>query len=181
MRYGTLEIACGPMFSGKSAELLKRVLWERSIGRRGTLLLKPAFDTRFGATSVVTRAGTSAEALAIDEWPEIAADVALVFIDEVQFLVEPHFRGDAIEGVRGLLARGVDVMASGLDMDASGRPFEVTARLLAMADKIHKKRADCTVCGRPATKTFKKVGDGQGVELGDSELYEARCNEHWLA
>lgn len=179
MRYGILEVACGPMFSGKSAELLKRVLWERSIGRKGTLLLKPAFDTRFGATSVVTRAGTSAEALAIDEWPEIAEDVSLVFIDEVQFMVEPHFRGDAVEQVRALLGRGVDVMASGLDMDASGRPFAVTAGLLAMADKVHKKRADCTVCGRQASKTFKKLGDGRGIELGDGELYEARCNEHW--
>lgn len=179
MRYGTLEVACGPMFSGKSAELLKRVLWERSIGRTGTMLLKPAFDTRFGVTSVVTRAGTSAEAFAIVEWPDIPETVSLVFIDEVQFLVEPHFRGDAVECVRKLLARGVDVMASGLDMDASGRPFDITARLLAMADTVHKKRADCTVCGRPATKTFKKVGDGQGMELGDGELYEARCNEHW--
>jgi thymidine kinase len=179
MRYGTLEVVCGPMFSGKSAEVLKRVLWERSLGRRRCLLIKPAFDTRFGASLVTTRAGTSAEALAVDAWPHIDEGVALVCIDEVQFMEPPHFSGDAPSEVRRLLARGVDVMACGLDIDSSGRPFAVTAALVAMADKVSKKAADCSVCGRPARKTFRKEPGGPSVQLGDGELYEARCNEHW--
>lgn len=154
MGYGTLELVCGPMFSGKSAELLKRVLWERSLGQRRTLLLKPAFDTRFGPSSITTRAGTAAEATSIAEWPQVGSDIAIVFIDEVQFLEAPHFRGDAIQGVRDLLTRGVEVMACGLDLDTKGHPFAVTSALAAMADRVVKKSADCTVCGRAAAKTF---------------------------
>lgn len=180
MRYGSLEVVCGPMFSGKSAELLKRVLWERSLGRKPVLLLKPAFDTRFGPSMIVTRAGTSAEAWAIKSWPEIPEKIALVCIDEVQFMEAPSFDGSLPDGVRALLARGTDVMACGLDMDAQGHPFSVTAALAAMADSVIKKTANCSVCGRVASKTLKKSHPSVTVELGDDELYDARCNDHWL-
>ena len=179
MSYGTLEVICGPMFSGKSTELLRRVLCARALEGRTVLVLKPAFDTRFGADRVTSHDGLSSDAHAVSEWPGIAPEVQAVFLDEVQFLQPPRFRGDPVAEVGRLLARGVDVVAAGLDVDWRGGPFEVTARLMAMADKGDKRAAICATCGRPATKSFKKSRGGTIVELGESDIYEPRCNRHW--
>ena len=179
--YGTLDVICGPMFAGKSTELLKRILWARDgLGRR-IRVLKPAFDVRYGATRLASHDGLFADAEAIAEWPLIEAGTDIVFLDEVQFLEAPHFEGDVIAAVRSLLARGVDVVAAGLDADWRAEPFEVTGRLLAMADRVTKLHARCSVCGQPASKNFKKVVNDLQVELGEADLYEARCNAHWHA
>jgi thymidine kinase len=55
----------------------------------------------------------------------------------------------------------------------------MTAALAAMADEIVKLRAHCAVCGRPATKTLKRSAGGESVDLGGSDKYEPRCNDHW--
>lgn len=175
MPYGNLKAIVGPMFAGKSTALIGAKLREA----RPSLLLKPAFDTRYGATRVVSHDGLSSDAIAISEWPAIPDDVRVVLIDEVQFLAEPNFRGDVVAEVKGLLSRGVDVVVSGLDSDWRGDAFDVTARLMAMADEIDKRAAVCPVCGGRATKNFKKVRNDKVVELGESDLYEARCPAHW--
>ena len=177
--YGLLEVICGPMFSGKSTKLQKRLLVARDFYGRGVLCLKPAFDTRYGESRVVSHDGKGIEACAIASWPDIPGDIRSVFVDEVQFLAAPLFSGDAVAGIKDLLSRGIDVTACGLDCDWKGDPFHVTASLAAMADKLDKRTARCTVCNSPATKTFKKVPNAELVELGEKELYEARCNGHW--
>lgn len=179
MSYGTLEVVCGPMFSGKSTELLKRVLCARALEGREVLVIKPAFDTRYAATRVVSHDGLSADAVAVSAWPAVPEGVEAVFIDEVQFLSAPVFEGDVVAEVKALLARGVRVVAAGLDADWRGDAFEVTARLAAMADRLDKLHAHCAVCGRAATKSHKKVQNGAVVELGESGLYEPRCTAHW--
>ena len=176
--YGFLTVVCGPMFSGKSGELLKQVVWENSLNRHKVLLLKPSFDTRFGDDVVKTRIGLSLEARSIDAWPDIE-DHTLLCLDEVQFFQAPYFKGDIIEHIKDSLRRGIDIFASGLDMDVHGNPFCVTASLLAMADRVIKKTSRCNVCGHPANKTYKRVSNGEVIQLGDSELYEARCNKHF--
>lgn len=180
--HGRLEIVCGPMYAGKSTEILKRILWARNGEGKDVLVLKPAFDDRYGRSVVRSHDGLSADATPIRSWAEAeeaAAKAVAVFIDEVQFLAPPAFDGDLPEIVRGLLDRGVDVVCTGIDMDWSGRPFAVTAALLAMADRVVKLTANCTLCGREASKTFKLRPDGERVALGAQDAYQARCNGHW--
>ena len=181
MAYGTLTLITGPMFAGKSTELLKDVLWAMNGERHPVAVLKPAFDTRYGVERIVSHDGLSAEALPIAQWPEFEKNIRHVFIDEVQFREAPRFEGDLVASIRQELMQGRHVTASGLDMDFMGRPFMITAALLAMADKIIKKTAHCTICGRPATKTFRLGNSTNVVELGESDKYEARCNDHWIA
>lgn len=103
----------------------------------------------------------------------------MICIDEVQFLTQPYFSDDIIECVRELLREGKEVVVTGLDMDWQGEPFRTTATLAAMADTMIKLTANCTQCGQPATKTFKKLQNSEQIELGATDLYEARCNKHW--
>lgn len=189
MAYGKLTVVSGPMYAGKTTELLKRILWARNGEMKAVLVVKPSFDNRYSATKIVSHDGLSVDAMSVTSWDDVGYlldDAELVCFDEVQFFQEPHFKPEhngaqvsIIAAVKNLLQRGVDVVCSGLDMDWRGDPFAITASLMAMADEVLKSTANCTTCGRPAAKTFKKVSNDEKVELGATDLYEARCNDHW--
>jgi thymidine kinase len=182
MSYGHLTVVCGPMFASKTTELLKRILWARNGQHKAVLVVKPAFDDRFSTTKIVSHDGLSVDAHAITQWDEVKAladDADMVCLDEVQFFTAPHFTGEIVEIICGLLDAGKEVVITGLDMDWQGKAFNTTAQLAAMADILLKPQANCTVCGRPAGKTHKKEPNAETVELGATDLYEARCNEHW--
>ncbi|RYD64419.1 MAG: thymidine kinase [Verrucomicrobiaceae bacterium] len=188
MSYGTLTVVCGPMFAGKSTEVLKRVLWAKNGLRRPVAVFKPSFDNRYAETEIVSHDGLRTPAQSIAALPErvtfselvIKPRAALIVLDECQFFEPPYVEGDTVEWVRTRLAAGFDFIAAGLDMDWQGKPFRVTADLIAMADEVVKVSANCTVCGRNAPKTYKLTPEGGSVELGAQDKYEARCNEHWF-
>jgi thymidine kinase len=180
--YGHLTVICGPMYAGKTTELLKSILVARNLYSKAVLVVKPAFDSRYSATKITSHDNLCVEAKSITDWDQIsilAADADMVCIDEIQFFQPPHFDGDIVENVRLMLATGTDVTVSGLDLDWQGEPFGVTARLMAMADDVKKLTANCTVCGQPASKTHKKTSNSEQIELGAGDIYDARCNQHW--
>lgn len=177
--YGTLEVICGPMFAGKTTELLKKVLWAKNGLSQKVKVFKPAFDNRYSETEIVSHDGLRTDADSILTWQDLDKEYDLVVFDEVQFFTDPYFTGDLIDIVSNLLMNGTNVLATGLDMDWRGRPFCVTSMLLGMADKVKKLKAVCSISGGPAGKTYKKTGGGESVELGATDLYEARSNEHW--
>ena len=177
---GTLELLCGPMFSGKTDELIARA-------RRAAapLVLKPAVDTRHPPDRVVSHSGRSIAAVAARDVAEILAgarDRDLVAIDEVQF-----FGADLVEAAEQLRAQGSDVLAAGLDLDFRREPFPTTRRLADAAARVEHFRGRCGRCGRPATVTQRLVNghpaslDDPVVRIGDEELYEPRCEDCWTA
>jgi len=173
-KYGKLELFIGPMFSGKTTSLLKNVLWNKHIGRK-VCVFKPTKDVRYSLDEVVSHDGLSVMAHNVGiEFPEIDGEGNLIVLDEVQF-----FDVDVVDWVYSLLQNNNDVIAVGLDMDTNGFVFDNTAILSAMADEIHKLKAVCSICGAPASKTFKKVKNDERILLGSSDIYESRCNNHW--
>ncbi|WBP84357.1 thymidine kinase [Mycoplasmopsis edwardii] len=169
---GTLEVITGPMFSGKTEELLKRIKI-LEIAEIDTLVFKPAFDTRFDETKIVSRTGAKTKAVVIKESKEIlehwTPKYKAVAIDEVNFIDEGIFKV-----IDKLVLNGVRVIVSGLDMDFLRRPFGVTPGLLAVADEIKKLKAVCLVCKSDAAFSFRKESNNELNVLGDNE-YEARC------
>lgn len=183
MAYGSLKVICGPMFGGKTTTLLRDILWARNGEEKDTLVVKPAFDNRYAETRIVTHDGLSVNCHSIKEWSTVErkADFAeIVFFDEVQFFEEPNFDGDIIDIIKNLLRDGKSVVCNGLDMDVFGNPFSITASLLGMADEAMKLTSVCSVCGRTATKTFRTTDGAKKVELGSTDIYEPRCNTHWV-
>lgn len=183
--YGRLTVVCGPMFSGKTTELLKRILWARNGLGQNVQVFKPAFDQRYSRERLVSHEGLASDALAIGHWDGVSErlieqNVRTVFFDEIQFFVEPHFDGNLVQIVRDLLLAGIDVCCAGLDMDWQGIAFHNTAMLGAMAEEMVKISGHCTVCGQPSTRSFKRTGAGASIELGGAELYEPRCTKHWF-
>ncbi|MCU4706835.1 thymidine kinase [Mycoplasma sp. CSL7503-lung] len=171
---GTLEIITGPMFSGKSAELLKRLKILEIAGIK-TLVFKPHFDNRFSETMVVSRTGAKTNAIVIEKAKEILdhwdSSVKSVAIDEINFVDDGIY-----EVIDFLVLKGVRVIISGLDMDFMRRPFGVTPHLLAIADYVTKLKAVCLVCKSDAAFSFRKEISSELNLLGDSE-YEPRCRK----
>lgn len=173
---GMIEVITGPMFSGKTEEIIRRV---KILGyaKIKTLVVKPSFDTRWGTDSVITRAGASLKAVSIENPSEIieltkAGNYEAVAIDEAQF-----FNPEIVNVIRELAHMKKRVLVAGLDQDAYGAPFGPMGAILAIADIVEKQHAVCFVCGRAATMTYKKINTNKLNEVGDKELYEARCRE----
>jgi thymidine kinase len=180
MSYGHLTVICGPMFAGKTTELLKRILWATNgLGER-TAVFKSGYDTRYGMTDIISHDGLKAQAAVIADWRG-AGEATHVFFDEAQFFTAPYFNGDLVHIIHTLLQQGCAVTATGLDTDWRGHPFDITARLAAMADDVVKLQSHCSVCGRTATKTYRREPGPNAIALGGAETYEPRCNAHWSA
>jgi thymidine kinase len=105
------------------------------LGRKKTLLFKPALDVRYGTSVVKTHSGLEAQAVPVeftkDMLPYLREKVDAVFIDEVQF-----FDKDLVKLVRKLLDENVNVFCAGLDMTFKQNPFETTMLLLALANEV---------------------------------------------
>lgn len=183
MHYGELTVFAGPMFANKTNSLVKEILFRTYFGSPDSAaVFKPGFDTRFEEESIASHDGLRVQARVVRSAKDIVAgDLRWAFFDEVQFFTEPNFEGNLIENIRDLRRAGVDVYCAGLDMDYLGRAFEVTALLMAEATKVEKLRAECAICGAPATHTARvNVKSRQRFELGSNETYSPMCASHWI-
>lgn len=179
---GGVEVITGPMFSGKSDELIRRLRRAR-IARQKICVFKPSIDTRNAEGKVTSHAGTEFEATPVDRASAILEmvepDTTVVGIDEAQF-----FDADILRVVQELAGRGVRVIVAGLDTDFRGEPFGAMPILMAQAERVDKLYAICMVCGDAATRTQRLINgrparyEDPVVVVGASELYEARCRRH---
>lgn len=171
-RHGYLEVICGPMFSGKSTELLRRVR-RATIADKDVLLVKPAVDDRYSDEEVVTHDGNRIRCRVVSDLWELTDEIEdrdpdVLAIDEVQFF------GECLGEFPYLMVEeGRRVVVAGLEVDADGRCFGQMPYLLAQADSVTKLTSICSQCGEEATRTYRKPGGSDGV--GGSESYEARC------
>ena len=169
---GRLEVICGPMFSGKTEELLRRV--RRSvIAKRPTLLVKPATDTRYAIGDIVSHDKTAMPSVVVERASDIlevlevdGKQPLVVAIDEAQF-----FRDNLAEVCNELANRGLRVIVAGLDLDFTGKPFGSMPELLALAEEVTKLHAVCIETGRQAHFSHKIAGSKETVELGEKDKY----------
>lgn len=170
---GWIEVVCGPMFSGKTEELIRR-LRLAMIAKQRIQIFKHAIDKRYDATFITSHTDQKFEAIPVrnsDEILETLKDnTRVIGIDEAQFFDE-----GLINVANKLANRGIRVIIAGLDQDYLGNPFGPMPRLLAIAESILKLKAVCVSCGGPATKTQRLTLEDEQVVVGSGEHYEARC------
>src|SRR6201998_3306760 len=168
-----IEVVVGPMFWGKSEQLIRR-LRRAEIARQRVQIFKPAIDSRFAANEIVSHSGLGIPSDNVSKAPEILEKLQprteVVGIDEAQFLGE-----EVVEVCTKLANLGKRVIVAGLDTDYRGRPFEPMPRLLAVAEEITKLLAICVRCGNPAVHTQRLVESEELIVVGASDSYEARC------
>ena len=184
----TLEVIMGPMFSGKTSELIRLVEREVYAKRKGAIF-KIAFDDRYSARQVVTHNGLKYDAYSVansDEGIKMIESIAgsdgldAVGVDEVNFFPA------AIVGILDRLADKRKVIACGLNLNFKAEPFASTMELAARADRVRYLSAVCVVCGQEATRTQRLVEgkpapkDSPVIVVGGKEMYEPRCRNCYV-
>jgi thymidine kinase len=170
---GWIEVIVGPMFSGKSEELIRR-LRRAEIARQRVQIFKPLIDTRYANNGIVSHSGLDIPAdnvrTAAEVMQKVEPRTEVVGIDEAQFLGE-----EVLDVCTKLADMGKRVIVAGLDTDFMGRPFDPIPRLLAVAEEITKLLAICVRCGNPAVHTQRLVASEELIVVGATGMYEARC------
>jgi thymidine kinase len=175
--HGGIEVVCGPMFSGKTEELIRRVK-RAQIAKQRVQIFKPSIDVRYDETKVVSHSSQAIQSEPVKKATDILVRLKdttrIVAIDEIQFFDE-----DIVKVVKKLADRGYRVICAGLDLDFRGVPFGPMPMLLALADNVQKIQAICTVCGAPATRSQRLSDCTDKVLLGEADSYDARCRSHY--
>lgn len=170
---GWVEVVCGPMFSGKTEELIRR-LRRAQYAKQRVQVFKPLVDDRYDPDAVVTHNQESLPGVAVTDVSSMrdALDphVAVIGIDEVQFFDEA-----IVDFCEELADSGCRVIVAGLDLDYRGVPFGPMPRLLSIAEYVTKLLSICVRCGNPAHYSYRMATDPQQVLVGSSEQYEAVC------
>ena len=170
---GWIEVICGPMFSGKSEELIRR-LRRATIARKRVQVFKPAIDDRYSLDEIVSHGELRMKSEVIQDASDILK--SLNWRTEVIGVDEANFVGQELIGIATQLAdSGKQVIISGLDTDYMGRPFKPIPDLLCLAESITKTLAICMRCGVPAKHTQRLVDSDELIVVGAAGLYEARC------
>ena len=179
---GWIELICGSMFSGKTEELIRRLV-RAEIARQKVQVFKPALDNRYKPNQVNSHSGTYYQATVVGSAADIARlvdkDTNVVAIDEVQF-----FDWKVADLCDRLANEGRRVILAGLDLDFRGEPFGPMPLLMTQAEMVDKLNAICMTCGAPASRTQRLINgrpayyDDPVIMVGASEVYEARCRRH---
>jgi len=170
---GWIEVICGPMFSGKSEELIRRLRRAR-IARKRVQVFKPALDDRYSQDEIVSHADSRMKSEIVKSAAEILP--RLDWRTQVVGIDEANFLGSGLVEVATQLAdSGKQVLIAGLDTDYMGRPFAPLPDLLCLAESITKTLAICMRCGNPAKHTQRLVEAEDLIVVGAGGMYEARC------
>lgn len=177
---GSVEVICGPMFAGKTDELIRR-LRKLEYADVEYVIFKPESDTR--QKNIQSRNNLSKDAISITSAFDILDFLInqkktydVIAIDECQF-----FNNDLVSVCDLLAKHGYTVIVAGLDRDFRGEPFGAIPNLLTNADYVTKLTAICDQCGAEATLTQRLINNepasyySSTILIGDYESYCARC------
>lgn len=178
-----IEVVCGPMFSGKTTEMLRRLRRAKIAGKR-VMLFKPLVDDRAGDQHTSTHDQVFANCqmvsdvgLITEATRESFKEIPVVIgIDEYQFF-QDHKLAQYLWAVakHGM----VTFVIAGLDRDYRGEPFPMMSSVMGYATKVDKLTAVCIKCGEDANMSYRKTDSEESIEIGGADKYEARCITCW--
>lgn len=181
---GYLEVIAGPMFSGKTEELIRQ-LKRASIGKKKVQVFKHEIDTRYGLEKkLYSHGGFTFESFVIGsakDIPKLLDESAeIIAIDEAQWLGEA-----LVPVITNLVEQGKKVLVSGLAMTYDRQPFIPIPELMAIADKVTKLTAVCSKCGdeavfhkRIVSEKRKNPFEADPKLVGKSlDEYQPRCRK----
>lgn len=195
MKMRKIEVISGPMFCGKTEELI-RCVRRIQIAKIPIQCFKPVIDTRYDLDHLASHNNPNAKSIRVERISSIKEllqklkkDTKVIAIDEVQFLGDSEGldknQEDIISCFQDLAySRNIHLLLAGLDKDFRGEPFTFMGSLLAIADDVKKLKAVCKKCySSDATMTQRLIKgkpapyDSPIILLGETDFYEARCTK----
>jgi thymidine kinase len=196
----SLHLIVGPMFSGKSGEIMGIIRKYKSAGYP-YLVITHKFDTAYNFSKNKNKSGSKSKnktlksnksglrgnsipfpSIAVENFSSIRkledfAKARLVIIKETQFFRNlKDFVLDCVETF------GKNVVCVGLDGDSDRNKFGEILDLIPYCDSIEKRNS---ICARgpdphPAPFTRRKGHNKNTLLPGGKEVYEALCRKHYL-
>ena len=178
---GYLELIIGPMYAGKSTELIRAINRFKCL-KKNIIIINHILNNRYGSSGLTTHNKETIENCYrlenlndLDETILNKCDV--IIIEELQFF------NDAFNKVVNWVDKNHKiVIAAGLDGDFQRNSFGDVLRLIPYADKVYKLSALCKKCGDGTSAHFSKriTSDNSTTLVGSDDIYEAVCRKHYL-
>src|SRR6056300_461513 len=172
MEHGNISLIIGPMFSGKTSELFRRIR-RATIAKKKCIIINYAHDNRYSEEQASTHDLFKMDCISClklsDIHDEMLKDINVIGIDEAQFFE------DVTEAVEKWSSLGINVILSGLDGNYKREPFGDLLKLVPKSSKVDKLTAICTYCGQEAPFTKRTVVSEDEVLIGGSDKYVASC------
>jgi thymidine kinase len=183
---GSIHLILGPMFSGKTRELKRRLDVHRiacAMTKQSCLLIKSSLDARYDSKDVLCTHNQHRDTncLAVHNLKEAAAAVAsasILFIDEGQFF------SDLSTMVLQWVKDGKEIHIAMLHTYATGTLWPAFQSIVPYATQIVFLNAVCMQCGskeacltrlKPKSSVSTSSDAKSEVRVGSKELYEANC------
>jgi thymidine kinase len=180
MNKGKLELIIGPMFSGKSTEIIKKSRKLKVINLN-YIIIKSCIDTRYEKDYVVSHDNEKENCIITDDLnsinDELIVDCNTIIIDEGQFL--KNLKNKVLYWVEKL---SKNVIIAGLDGDYKRNPIGEILNLIPYSDECIKLSALCKHCndGTPGIFSFRTSNDSSQILVGSKDMYVAVCRKHYL-
>jgi thymidine kinase len=182
---GSLELILGPMYSGKSTELLKRID-NLKITNKSYLVVKSGFDDRYDINYLVTHDNKKEKCITVNDLNELDDNLInsynTILIDEGQFL--KNLKNKVIYWVEKL---NKNIIIAGLDGDYKREPIGEMLDLIPYADDYKKMKALCLDCKLDrfaifSHRLFKKDENPKPNQIlvATHDCYTSLCRVHYL-
>ncbi|CAL1278768.1 unnamed protein product [Larinioides sclopetarius] len=170
---GQIQVIFGPMFSGKTTELIRR-LRRYQIAKHKCLIVKYAKDVRYDADNIATHDRQCLSAVCattLTDLKNTAANYSVIGIDEGQFFP------DTVSFAEEMANNGKIVIVAALDGTFQRKAFGDILQLVPLAESVIKLTAVCMLCFDEASFT-KRIGTETQVEIiGGTDKYMAVCRK----
>lgn len=179
-----LHLFLGPMFAGKSTNLINKLreLYESGINSDNILLINHKIDNRYNDKSFIsTHNGDSVESIPLNELSNIFDNKIIDLETKTYILIdEGQFFNDLYPNVIKLLKAGKTIYVSGLDGDFKQKPFNESGLLdlIPYATTVQKLTARCSVCNKIAPFTKRIIKSDEQILVGGANDYQPVCITH---
>lgn len=181
---GYLELIIGPMYAGKSTELLKIINRYKCLNKN-IVVVNHILNNRYGSNNLTTHNKEKYESCVIltvlgnlKENPKNNFDkIDVIIIEELQFFPDAYdLIIDWCDNYQKI------IIVAGLDGDYMRNPFGDVLRLIPHSDKVTKLNALCKSCGDGTLAHFtkRKTKNNELTLIGSDSIYEAVCRYHYL-
>jgi len=169
---GQIQVILGPMFSGKTTELLRRIR-RFTIAKRKCVVIKYNKDTRYDAECAATHDRQTEKAISAGTLSEVPSSVLsnadVVGVDEGQFF------SDIVEFSENIANQGKVVIVAALDGTFERKPFGAILGLIPLAEQVIKLSAVCMLCNEEAAFTKRLSGEMKVEVIGGQDKYISTC------
>ena len=169
-----IHLIIGPMFSGKTTELLRVAKRLRSINLK-VLLINYEEDTRYSCTEMKTHDKEGLPCIFTKNLFEIdISDYDIICINEAQFFTRLY------EYCEYALHLNKSVYIAGLDGDYKQEKFGEVLDIIPLCNNIIKLHAFCKICGdgTPAHFTERLTNETEIKLIGSEDMYIPVCRKH---